>query len=102
MTPAPPASRASRASRCRPPRCTPPTWPRWPSPMPRSCPPSSTSADSPPPASLAGRPLDAAETLQLHLAQAAQGAAEGKLQVALGIQLIQRHLGFDVQRHALV
>lgn len=34
--------------------------------------------------------------------QPAAGALEREVEVALGVQLIQRHLGIDVQRHAAV
>ena len=42
------------------------------------------------------------EPLQLHFLQPAEGAAEGEGQVTLGVQLGQRHGGFQVERHAAV
>ena len=42
------------------------------------------------------------EPLQLHFLQPAEGAAEGEGQVTLGVQVFQRHGGFQVERHAAV
>src|SRR5690606_25618201 len=90
--PAQRVTRNSKGYRFRLLRFTPPIWPHWPSPMRVWCPRSSIwLAESACP-----------ETLQLHLVQTAQRAAEGKVEITLGVQLFQRHLGLDVQRHTAV
>ena len=38
----------------------------------------------------------------MHLAQAAERTAEGKIEVALGVEFIQGHRGLDVEWHATV
>ena len=43
-----------------------------------------------------------AKSMQLHLLQPAVGSAKGKGQIALGIELIHRHPGFDIQGHLAV
>ena len=73
-------------------RCMPPIWPHWTSPTRTWFRPSSIW-----PAESAG-----AEALQLHLAQATERTAEGKIEVALSVEFIQGHRGLDVEWHATV
>src|SRR5690606_29612851 len=49
-----------------------------------------------------GRPSAWLKAHRLHLPQPAQGALEGEGQGPFGVQLIQRHLRFDIQRYATV